>query len=202
MKRGYNLSMPRTAACALLVSMLLSGSLMAQHGGVVSRGGMTAVPGHSPSAPFRGSISQRPFARDHSHRNHAGFLYPYLFPYDEPYGYEGPYTEVVEKQPAPVAAPPLPPQPVPEPKVIEVPAAADQASAKPLPPTVFILNNGERLESKRFLLRANDLSITLNRRQRTIPLDQLDLEATIAANRDRGIELEIPADPNEISLRF
>ncbi len=175
---------------------------MAQRGGVVSRGGMTAAPGRSPSAPFRGSISQRPFARDHFHRNRASFLYPYLFPYDEPYGYEGPYTEVVEKEPAPAAAQPLPPQPPPEPKVIELPAAADQAPAKPLPPTIFILHNGERLESKRFLLRANDVSITLNRHQRTIPLDQLDLVATIAANHDRGIELEIPADPNEISLRF
>jgi hypothetical protein len=104
--------------------------------------------------------------------------------------------------PAPAVAQPPAPQPPAEPKIIEVPGVSNQTPAKPLPPTVFILSNGERLETKRFLLRANELSVTIDRHQRTIPLDQVNLEATMAANRDRGINMEIPADPNEISLRF
>jgi hypothetical protein len=189
--------MPRAALGALLVAAL-SGSLLAQRGSMASGAAVSS----SSASNFRGSFSPH-LARNHFHRNRTGsFLYPYFFPYDEPYGYDGPYTEVVEKEPAPAAAQPVALQPVPEPKVIEIPAVANQAPAKPAPPTIFILSNGERLETKRFLLRANDLSVMIDRRQRTIPLDQLDLDATVAANRDRGITLEIPLDPNEISLRF
>ena len=71
-----------------------------------------------------------------------------------------------------------------------------------LPPTIFILANGERLETRRFLLTASNLSFNIGRQQRTIPLDRLDLDATVAANQERGIDLRIPADRNEISLSF
>jgi hypothetical protein len=46
------------------------------------------------------------------------------------------------------------------------------------------------------------VSLTVHRNQRTIPLQMLDLDASIAANRDRGIDLRIPSDRSEISLRF
>ncbi len=75
-------------------------------------------------------------------------------------------------------------------------------SAKALPPTIFILATGERLESRRFVLTANFLSVSIDRQHRTVPLDLLDIRATIAANHDRGIELQIPDDRNEISLSF
>ena len=100
-----------------------------------------------------------------------------------------------------MAVQPVAPQLPIEPKVIEVRGAAN-AAAKPLPPVIFILTSGERLESGRFLLRVHDLSVTVKRQQRNIPLEQLDIDATLAANRERGIDLEIPTDPNEISLRF
>jgi len=76
------------------------------------------------------------------------------------------------------------------------------AAAKPVPSAIFILTSGERVETSRFLLRANDLSVTVNRQQRTIPLDKVDLDATIAANHERGIDLEVPTDVNQITLRF
>ena len=87
-------------------------------------------------------------------------------------------------------------------QVIEVPGGADLPAAKTLPPTIFILTNGERLETRRFVLTASSLSVSVDRRQRTIPLDMLDINATITANRERGIDLRIPADRNEISLSF
>jgi hypothetical protein len=91
-----------------------------------------------------------------------------------------------------------------EPKVIEVPASANRMTVKLSPPAVFIfvLRNGDRLEAQRFLLGANTLSISVNREQRSIPLDTLDIDATLAANRERGIDLRIPTDTNEISLSF
>ena len=71
-----------------------------------------------------------------------------------------------------------------------------------LPPTIFILANGERLETRRYVLTVSRLSVNIERRQRTLPLDMLDIDATIAANRERGIDLQIPIDRTEISLSF
>jgi hypothetical protein len=195
---SYNLPMLRATAYSLLVASLVTGSLLAQRVGGGSHGGSVSFT-HSGAAAqrvFRGSVSVRPFS--HHHNRTGAFWYPY----DGSYDYGEPYPEPVT-QPVPVVVQQPAAQPAPiEPKIIEVPGAANAASAKPLPPTVFILRNGERLETYRYLLRANNLSVTINRRQRIIPLDQLDLDSTIAANRDRGLDLEIPADPNEISLRF
>ncbi|MGE5054660.1 MAG: hypothetical protein ACM3WP_10890 [Acidobacteriota bacterium] len=87
-------------------------------------------------------------------------------------------------------------------QVIEIPDTSESTETKPLPATVFFLTNGERLETQRYLLTANSVSLTLGRNQRTIPLQMLDLDATIAANRERGIDLRIPNDRSEISLRF
>lgn len=92
--------------------------------------------------------------------------------------------------------------PAPNPKVIELPATADSAASKPLPPAMFILTSGERLEAQTYLLTHDKLNVTVDRQQRTIPISMLDINATIAANRERGINLRIPADRSEISLSF
>jgi hypothetical protein len=44
--------------------------------------------------------------------------------------------------------------------------------------------------------------LSVDRRLRIVPFDKLDIDATISANRERGIDLRIPADRNEISLGF
>jgi hypothetical protein len=91
---------------------------------------------------------------------------------------------------------------MPKAKVIEIPGAANSTAAKMLPPTIFILANGERLQTRRYLLTASNLSVSIDRQQRTVALDLLDINATITANHERGIDLRIPADRNEISLSF
>lgn len=111
----------------------------------------------------------------------------------------------MERPPAPVVVQRVreehPPNPLPPAQVINIPSAGATV-AKSLPPTVFILSNGEKLESDRFVLTANSLSVNVRRSLRTIPLHLLDIDATLAANHDRGIDLRIPNDRNEISLRF
>jgi hypothetical protein len=52
------------------------------------------------------------------------------------------------------------------------------------------------------VLTASNLSFSIDRQQRSVPLGLLDLDATITANHERGIDLRIPADRNEISLSF
>jgi hypothetical protein len=86
--------------------------------------------------------------------------------------------------------------------MVEVPGSNASVAAKPVPPTIFILTNAERLETRRFVLTASNLSVSVDRRQRVIPIDMVDIDATIAANRERGIDLRIPVDPSEISLSF
>jgi hypothetical protein len=87
-------------------------------------------------------------------------------------------------------------------QVIEIPDTQKSTQTNPLPTTVFVLTDGEKLETGRYLLTANSLSVTVHRVERTILLRMLDVDATVAANRDRGIDLRIPSDQNEISLRF
>jgi hypothetical protein len=64
---------------------------------------------------------------------------------------------------------PRPPSPPPEPpKLIEVPQPKEAPVAKPWPPTWFLLTDGERSESRTYLLTSESLRIQVGRQQRTI----------------------------------
>jgi hypothetical protein len=77
----------------------------------------------------------------------------------------------------------------------------NQPPATPPPPAVFILTSGEKLESSNYLLSATSLRVQQGDRQRTIPLSALNLDATIAANHARGIDLKVPPK-GQIELAF
>jgi hypothetical protein len=101
----------------------------------------------------------------------------------------------------------FPPAPVSSPKVIEVPLpkSADGkqvVSSQPTPPAIFILTNGQRIEAKSYLLTNEMLQVQHGRDQQTIPLNDLNFEATVAANHERGIDLEIPENRNQLTLGF
>ena len=196
--------MQRAALFTLLVVSVLGGSLQAQRAAATFHSSVARSPGRSGFVGQRG-LSNRFFpGRSHFRHDRAGAVFaPYFVPYDEPFGYEQPDTEAATNEPVPPAVIPRTPEPaVPKAQVIEIAGPANSTTAKMLPPTLFILANGERLETRRFLLTASDLSVSIDRQQRTIRLDLLDLDATIAANHERGIDLRIPADRNEISLSF
>lgn len=80
--------------------------------------------------------------------------------------------------------------------------AKSQPVSKPTPPAVFILSNGDRLESSRYVLTADSLLVQQGQTQRTIPLSAVNVDATITANRERGINLTIPKNTSEITLSF
>jgi hypothetical protein len=214
----------RAALFTLLAASLLITPGLAQHGGGGHGGGGHAggghisgshaagVPGHSGFRGGRGGgrFGSRRFVGDRGAWNNYVYGgigdYPYFLPDD---WYDGQYDEAPADS-APAPQPVVEQQirerrlvkPLPSAQVIEIPHAASSAVPQALPPTVFILTSGERLESERFVLTANSLSINVHRTPRTIPLDMLNIDATLAANRDRGIDLRIPNDRNEISLRF
>lgn len=147
-------------------------------------------------------------SRETVHARHQRDTYGFsAFPYFLP-DYETGWPEEEQSSQEPNRAPlvrvhdetrdrePLPAQ------VIEIANTSKNTETKPLPATVFVLKNGEKLESQSYLLTASSVSLTLHGNRRTIPLQMVDLDATIAANRDRGIDLRVPNDRNEISLRF
>jgi len=200
--------MPRAALFTLLVASVLNGSLHAQRAGTAFHGNIATHPGRSGFAgprgfrnglfPGRGFVSS-------GFRGRGGFgsvFLPYFFPYDEPFEYVQSYAQAVTDEPAPRVVSRTAEASVPKAQVIEIPGPANSTAANVLPPTVFILANGERLETRRFVLTAALLTASIERQRRTVPLPMLDLNATIAANRDRGIDLRIPADRNEISVSF
>ena len=199
---GYNLHVPRAAILTLLVACLLSGATQAQRAGAAFHGNSSGPAFHSGfggqrSFPNR-SASRHGFpARGFRRGGFGSYFFPY---YDEPIAYDQPEPEAETNEP-PVLIPRMQAPPIPEAQVIEIPRAAN-ATAKELPPTVFILANGERLEARRFVLTASLLSVSIDRRQRTVPLDLLDLNATLATNHERGVDLQIPNDRNEISVSF
>ena len=158
--------------------------------------------GQRGSGFFRGPSYSRHF------HNAGSAVLPFW--YDDPSGYEETYAEAAMNAPAPpviIVQPnksPAAPRAIPpaQPLVIEVPGTANSAPSKPLPPAIFILMNGDRLEARRYMLTQDDLYLTIDRQRRVIPLTLLDINATLAANTARGIELQIPTGRNEISLGF
>jgi len=193
--------MLRAAVLTLLAACLLSAPLESQRAGGAFRG-------HSGGPAIRSRFTGFRF----HHHNTSRFLAPYSFwDYGPEYGpleYEQHYAEtatgraaapvIIEQRDAEQSPTPAPAKQ----QIIEITGAANAKSAKTLPATIFILQNGERLESRRFMLTASELFVVIERRERTLPVDMLDIEATIAANRGRGIELRIPAERSEIFLSF
>jgi hypothetical protein len=191
--------MLKAASFTLLAVSMLNGPLQAQRGGAATFHGSAAGQHvHSGFAGRRG-FSNRGFSNRSRHRDGFG---SYLLPYDDWLGYEQPEPEMVTDAPAPpVVIPRAAESPIPKAQVIEIPGDKN-AIVRVLPPTIFILASGERLEARRYVLTASNLSLSIDRQERTVPLDVLDINATIAANQMRGIDLRIPESRNEISLSF
>lgn len=220
--RDYNAAMRRVFAFTLLAAaLLLAASAQAQRGGAMRGGGAHTVaahgaggrgggrsgfPANSGARNRRGDHLRNNFGNNNSGNN--SLLYPLW--YDEPYDGD-------EAGPPEESGPPLMPPPMMAPggnprlaarripagpKITELPGTAATAASAPLPPAMFILTNGERIESRQYLVTYNQVQLTVDRQARTIPLSMLDVNATLAADRQRGIDLRIPSGQNEISLGF
>ena len=87
-------------------------------------------------------------------------------------------------------------------KLIEVPRARSAPPTKPGRKTIFVLANGDRLEADRYTLDATSLHAVADGQQRTIALSELDMKATVAVNRERGVDLKIPKSRNEVVVAF
>ena len=194
------------------------------HGGFGGGAGHAAVSGKGSGVGITGG---RGFGRGF-HRNRFGWGYawpgyyggygyydgygidPYwdyvdFPPNDGSYGPEGPgpgYANNQSSQPMVVVRDRQPAPPPQSPKLVEIPLPSDASTVKPLPPALFVLTTGAKLESHRYVLSANSLQVDIDRKQRTIPISDLNVDATIAANQQRGIDISFPQDHNSLFLGF
>lgn len=180
----------------LAASVLFAGSAQAQRGGGAMRGG---------SARTVSGVGHHGARVGNNRNRNGGFIYPLWD--DEPYWYDAPYGDENADVPAPqrmaVRARPAEREiPAASPKVIELPGASNSATFKPEPPATFILTSGERFEARRYLLTHDTLYLTVDHQERSFPLAMLDINATTAANHERGVEMRIPAGRSEFSLSF
>ena len=88
------------------------------------------------------------------------------------------------------------------PKLIEVPDSMPESKQRPQPLAVFVLNDGGRLESSRYVLTADSAHLEIGRQQCTIPLSALNIDATVAANQQRGIPLTFPTSSDSLFVSF
>jgi thiol-disulfide isomerase/thioredoxin len=86
--------------------------------------------------------------------------------------------------------------------VIEVPAGQSARPERRIPKTIFVFANGNQLEADRYTIDPTSLHVVVNGQKRTIALSELDLNATIAVNRQRGVDLTIPKKSNEVFVTF
>ena len=181
------------------------------HGGSPSMPGGDGARMEGPPGVSGGYFGRRPTQGRFRNYGEGGYGFAtWYYPYWEEQPLEQYPEPPTNMTPPPVVVvenrEPSPPAPAPvyeSPKLIEVPQTKkDEANAKPQPPALFVLANGERIESRTYTLTSNSLQVEVDRQQRMIALSQLNLSATIAANRERGIDLQIPKDNAHIFLSF
>lgn len=185
----------------LVLTIAFGAWAQAQPGAGMSHGGIRFAGRGFLSAHRVRGFDHRGFQR---HRFNSGLV---PFWWDEPFPYESSVDE--QAPPERSSTPPMvimgdrpsAPATAVTPKLIEVPLPANTAQP-PQQLAVFVLKDGTRIEPQRYLVTADNAYLTTDRRQRTVPLSQLDIAATVSANHERGIELRIPNDRNEISLSF
>lgn len=80
---------------------------------------------------------------------------------------------------------------------------ADQPPViKPAPPAIFILTNGERIESDHYVLKTDSVQLQDKGVERSIPIKQLNVNATMSENNERGLHLMFPTSTSQITLSF
>jgi len=156
--------------------------------------------------PRTGRLSVREFgSRQHRFSNPGLYSYPFYGDvFDSDYGDGSPEMIVVRQEAKTPPAPPPAPAVVAQPKMIEVPGS-DTARTNSVPPSpvVIVMRDGQRRELTRYTITGAYLYDSSKALQTSrIPIDDLDLEATVHANAERGVPFSIPAQRNEVVVRF
>ena len=195
----------------LLVATSLLALCLGAAGQARGRGtGLGGVPPLVGGLPGTGAPGSRPFGRGvfpgtrFAHRRtflggYAPFAaYPDLI---EPYPEAVPQPQVIvireEREQA------TPPVPLVQPKLIELPASSEKPRPEATLPTMLVWRNGQHEEVKQYAVIGPFLyDYTKPPTARKISLNNLDLDATLRANSERGGQFLIPNSPSEVTVRF
>jgi len=152
---------------------------------------------------------------DGHHGNHPsqpiypvyGYGYPYYYgDYDtEPAGYqpeqgqaadvvpEAPAQTIFENRPGYKAPPPVVESPSYKQQPSEQPAPGEAVAVEPQPATVLIFKDGHQIEIGNYVIKG-DVIYNLSSAYRSfkIQIADLDVDATVKANEDRGTEIHLP----------
>ncbi len=60
------------------------------------------------------------------------------------------------------------------------------------PPTTLVFRDGKHLEAQNYAIVGNNLWLMADGRMKKYPLSELDREATLKSNEDRGVEFRVP----------
>lgn len=88
------------------------------------------------------------------------------------------------------------------PQLVNVVPTSSGPLAKPIPKTVFVFTDGEQLEADHYTLNTKFLHVTAEGQDRSIPLSALNIQKTVAVNRERGINIKFPTSGSEVFLAF
>jgi hypothetical protein len=212
--------MPMTSLKVFAASLLLMSAtlLSAQHSGAGAGAGFGghASGGRGPmvSSGNRTVIRSGFGHRGNNNRGYGAGYFPWYVGYGDywndgfdNYAPDGPPPEtpyqaapsvIVMQSPQPAPAP----RPGESPKVIDVPLSASDGPAKPQSPALFVLQNGQRIESTSYVVSNKSVTVDVGQQRRVIPLSEIDLNETVAVNRQRGLELAIPRDSSSLFLSF
>jgi hypothetical protein len=161
----------------------------------------------------------------------SGFLsYPFFYDQYEPEVIQAPPTQInVVQTPAPIAEPTKTAseasvlelrgdrwvritnngQAITQPNVLDSVTESPTGGSAPeekLPPAVLVFRDGHHEEIERYTITGGaiytkaDYWIT-GSWTRKIQINELDVPATLATNRDRGTKFRLPSGPNEIVIR-
>ena len=78
----------------------------------------------------------------------------------------------------------------------------DQAPPKPPASAVFILSNGQKVESGDYVITVDSVRLQQDGKERLIPMSTLNVNATVAANHERGLDLKFPESKSQITISF
>jgi thiol-disulfide isomerase/thioredoxin len=92
-------------------------------------------------------------------------------------------------------------------KIIQVPGARRTPVQGGWPPkpgvkAIFIFTNGSRLEADQYTFDTASVAVVVGTQHRIIKFTELDMNSTLAANHERGLDLKIPERENEVFVNF
>ena len=121
--------------------------------------------------------------------------------------HDGQWVRVLTGSQLPVQGQPAAKQYAPVPSHPGYMESRDTPSQAKLPPATLVFRDGHQEQVDKYVIHGNALYMDSDYFKtgswtREIPLNQIDIPASVKANADRGTKFNLPSGPNEVVVRF